>query len=122
MFLELEDNRKVRELLLAERRKKKNKASSYMISVGESDEAESAVGTMRSNRLRTKLMLSDGGRNLTRSRGALLEDSCMQELVAVSYKMKNNQEAELIKLESKAPAWDEEQGAGRLGDAARLCG
>ncbi|KAL6483280.1 hypothetical protein MHYP_G00081520 [Metynnis hypsauchen] len=26
-------------------------------------------------------------------------------------KMKNNQGAELIKLESKAPAWDEEQGA-----------
>ncbi|XP_036414871.1 tubby-related protein 3-like [Colossoma macropomum] len=123
---------------------KKNKASSYVISVGEFDEAESVVGTMRSNHHRTEFTLCNDGRNPAGSHGALLEESHTQELMAVSYesilgfiklqqmsaiiphmdrnsqrvclgdgsllkKMKNNQGAGLIKLETIVPAWNEEK-------------
>ncbi|KAL7837476.1 hypothetical protein SRHO_G00271870 [Serrasalmus rhombeus] len=84
MFEEVEDGRK---LLLVSRRMKKNKASSYVISVGESDEAESVVATMRSNRHRTQFTLCDDGRNPAGSHGALLEESHTLELMAVSYNL-----------------------------------
>ncbi|XP_036436848.1 tubby-related protein 3-like [Colossoma macropomum] len=64
---------------------KKNKASSYVISVGEPDEAESVVGTLRSNKKRTEFTLYDDARDPGEINEALLAEACMKELAAISY-------------------------------------
>ncbi|KAL6463168.1 hypothetical protein MHYP_G00275590 [Metynnis hypsauchen] len=82
MYRETEDGKK---LLLVARSMKKNKTSSYVISVGESDEADSVVGTLRSNKKWTEFTLYDEVRDPGEINEPLLAEACMKELAAISY-------------------------------------
>ncbi|KAL6463039.1 hypothetical protein MHYP_G00274300 [Metynnis hypsauchen] len=83
MFREIEGGKK--QLLLVARRMKKSKASSFVISVDESNKADSVVGALRSNKKRTEFILYDKVREPGEIDEALLAEACMKELAAISY-------------------------------------
>ncbi|NXE12959.1 TULP3 protein, partial [Lophotis ruficrista] len=86
MHLERDDNRKT--FLLAGRKRKKSKASNYLISVDPTDlsrEGESFIGKLRSNLMGTKFTVYDHGVSPVRAQSLAEKAHTRQELAAICY-------------------------------------
>ncbi|NWX41128.1 TULP3 protein, partial [Steatornis caripensis] len=86
MHLERDDNRKT--FLVAGRKRKKTKTSSYLISIDPTDlsrRGESFIGKLRSNFMGTKFTVYDNGVSPVKAQSLVEEAHTRQELAAVCY-------------------------------------
>ncbi|KAK9397459.1 tubby-related protein 3-like [Crotalus adamanteus] len=104
--------------LMSGRKRKKSKTSNYLISLDPIDLSrggENFIGKVRSNMLGTKFTVFDNGINPEKKPFVPETAHLRQELVAICYehetlllRYQNRNMQNLIKLQNKVPAWNEE--------------